>query len=106
MSITITTNGGPTINMNNGNAAQILGLLGLPFDGDWGEASAQDFLGRVLIAIALVDTASTDRHGTFDASNGRWVDCGRHPGYLAGRLAELHQLAEQAATNNTPITWG
>lgn len=106
MSITITpTTGGPQVNMANGNAAQVFDLLGVDFDGDCGETSAQDFLGRVLIALALVDTTADDTDGTPSATNTRWTDCGRRPGYLAEKLGVLWEVATWAVEHNTAVRW-
>lgn len=107
MSITFTPTaaGAPKVNMANGNAAEILNLLGLDFDGCWGETSAQDFLGRVLVAQALLDTAADDTNGRPAVEDHHWVECGRRPGYLADRLADLHRLATWAVDNQDTVAW-
>ena len=107
MSITFAPaiNGAPEVNMANGNAAQILDLLGYTFDGDWTEAPAEDFLGRVLIAQALTDVATDDAHGRPAVHERNWTECGRRPGYLADRLTALHRLATWAVDNNTTVEW-
>lgn len=97
--------GAPEVNMANGNAAQILDLLGLDFDGDWGETRADDFLGRVLIAQALLTVATDDAHGLPAVQERNWTDCGRRPGYLAERLTDLHRLATWAVDNQAAVTW-
>lgn len=107
MSITFapTAAGAPSVNMTNGNAAQVLDLLGLDFDGNWGETSAEDFLGRVLIAQALLTVATDDAHGLPAVEDRNWTDCGRRPGYLADRLADLRRLATWAIDNQATVAW-
>lgn len=106
MSITFTTphRGGPGLNMASGNAADLLELLGLR--GQWvGEAPAEDILGRCLIAQALLGVATDDGHGRGDVTDGRIVSCGRPPGYLADRLAELREIATWAHHHHLPVVW-
>jgi hypothetical protein len=107
MSITITAdqNGAPQVNMHNGNAATVLDLLGITWDGDLGEATAEDFLGRVLLAQALLDV-TTDDQGFPALDEGRWHSGGRRPGYLAGQLDDLHTLADWAARAGVAVVWG
>lgn len=107
MSITFapTTAGGPEVNMANGNAAQVFDLLGLHFDGDWGEAPAEDFLGRVLLAQGLLDVATDDERGLPGFREGNWIECGRRPGYMADRLAQLHEIATWAIEHYTAVGW-
>ncbi|GGM27604.1 hypothetical protein GCM10011608_10540 [Micromonospora sonchi] len=106
MSITITPNaaGSPEVNMANGNAAQVFDLLGLEFDGDWGNTTGPDFLGRVLLALALLDT-TTDVEGRPEVVDGRWTEGGRRPGYLAERLTQLHDLALWAVEHDADVEW-
>lgn len=106
MSITFTTaaNHGPTLNLSNGNAAQILDLLGLPVEPD-GTAPAEDFLGRVLLAQALAGHAADDTRGRPAVREGNWTECGRRPGYLAEKLTELHQIATWASKHYVPVWW-
>lgn len=105
MSITFHTPlGGPELNVANGNAVDLFELLGLPVE-EWGEAPAEDLLGRLLIAQALLDVASDDEHGRPDVTDGRHTFCGRRPGYLADRLAELQKIATWAHQHHVPVVW-
>jgi hypothetical protein len=109
MSITffVTAPRGPELNMANGNAAQVMDLLG--FDRDWhegGELAAEDLLGRVLFAQALLPVATDDEQGRPEVTDGRWLWCGTRPGYLAGRLAELQELASWAQAHRATVAWG
>ncbi|MEV0214345.1 hypothetical protein [Micromonospora sp. NPDC050695] len=107
MSITITpaATQAPTVNMANGNAAQVFDLLGLTYDGDWGTTTGQDFLGRVLLALAFLSEATGDNEGRPAVVDGNWVECGRRPGYLAERLTDLHDLAVWACANGADVEW-
>ncbi len=95
----------PEVNMANGNAAAVFDLLGLDFDGDGGETTAEDFLGRVLLAQALLDVTTDDEHGRPGHTDGNWITCGRRPGYLAGRLTDLHQIATWAIERDAVVVW-
>ncbi|NYT96333.1 hypothetical protein [Salinispora sp. H7-4] len=106
MSITITASatGSPKVNMATGNAKQVLDLLGLTFDGDWGTTTGPDFLGRVLLALALIGT-TTDAVGRPEVAEGRWTSEGRRPGYLAERLTDLRRLASWAVEHGADVDW-
>ncbi|WP_433329869.1 hypothetical protein [Spirillospora sp. CA-294931] len=105
MSITFTTTlGGPELNMANGNAADLMKLLGLPVEA-WGEAPAEDLLGRILLTQALLDVATDDERGKPTVTDGRWTDWGRPPGYMAGRLAELQEVATWAHHHHVDVIW-
>ncbi|MFE6714043.1 hypothetical protein [Streptomyces sp. NPDC057695] len=88
------------VNMANANAARVLDVLG--YDELAGDAEADDFLGRVLVALALVP-ADTGRPPT---AEGRFVDCGRRAGYVLERLEDLRVLAEEARASGLPVYWG
>jgi hypothetical protein len=74
----------PRMNVSGSNAVALLRLLDYPVDGYSGSDTAGDFLGRVLAAQAD-DTDST--------------------GYTAGRLAELHGIAEFSAARGRDVQW-
>lgn len=96
---------GPEVNMNVGNAAVVCDLLGL--DPEYGETTAADLLGRVLLAQALLDVTHDDEQGLPASTDGRWTWGARRPGYLAEKLAELHKLANTAQGHqDAVITWG
>lgn len=96
---------GPEVNVHTGNAAALLDLLGLAQE-PYGQAPAEDFLGRALLALGLVDVATNDAHGHPAVPQGRWVHGGHPPGHLTGRLQELADLARWAHTHHVPVTWG
>lgn len=109
----------PEVNVASTNGAELLQLLGLfpqgaePNDvlgitfysGTEGETSAVDFTGRILIAIALLDT-TCDTEGLPGYQQGRWHYFGRRPGYLAEKLAELSELADWTAKKELRVCWG
>lgn len=95
---------GPQLNVSNGNAAQLLELLGLPRECE-GTEPAEGFLGRVLLAQALLSTATVDDLGFPEVRQGNWIDCGRRPGYLAEKLSQLHQVATWALRHRQPVGW-
>lgn len=118
---------GTSINVSNSNAAQLLGLLGynasaepegfvlggVPVYGELcGDDAPDKFLGRVLTALALLDAATDDAHGKPAVTSGgpgtgraTFIDCGRPPRYLARRLRELEDLANEAKANRAQVVW-
>lgn len=97
----------PSINLGNANARGLLELLGLPTDDLCGEISAQDLLGRILLAQALA-SGDVGRPSTRETTVGgaTLVDCGRSEGYFDSRLRELAPLAEWAAEHDRLVIWG
>jgi hypothetical protein len=68
----------------------------------YGQLPAEQFLGRVLIALALTpEDAGTDGH-----EQGRTYYGGRPAGYLQRRLLELHHLAVWCAAHGRDVVWG
>lgn len=96
----------PSLNASNANAAELLSALGVPGE-PCGSLPADDFLGRVLTALAVapsdpgrpvtvVDTPGTARH----------YDMGRRPGYLQDKLTDLRAVAEWARDHGREVVWG
>ncbi|CAM4379480.1 hypothetical protein [Nocardiopsis rhodophaea] len=96
----------PQVNVNNANAATLLDLLGHDTEFPGGVEPAPDFLGRVLTALALIDSATDDAHGRPPVTDGRMVYGGRSPGHLAMRLRDLHDLAVWAHNRRADVAWG
>ncbi|TLQ39474.1 hypothetical protein FEF34_38070 [Streptomyces marianii] len=119
----------PEVNVSQRNAARLLELLGLrpgvsadsaahqaeapansveptnqrPLTGDGaGDTTAEDFLGRVLVALAL----TPEDEGIDGYWSGRTHMGGRRAGYLQQRLAELHALAQWCAARGRGVVWG
>lgn len=118
---------GEEANFSNANAATILTLLGYVdqarTDGTFlgcpilpdafGDADADDFLGRVVMARALADTAADDVNGTPTFTEGApgtggpsITHFGRPPGYIAERLADLESVAADAKRLGGVVAWG
>jgi hypothetical protein len=107
-----TADDSPELNMANANAARLLALLGFTHEDDYygGVVDAQDFLGRILIAQAMLDVATDDAHGrptVEDTGSGGmvWIECGVEPGYLAERLAILQDIATWAQGRSLRVAW-
>lgn len=100
----------PEVNVSNANAVHLLGLLGVQVEHDGellGSMSAQDFLGRVLVALAVNPADAGIPVTTSTAPSGMTlVDCGRSEGYADRRLAELRDVAEFAVGHDRLIQWG
>ncbi|MBV7255155.1 hypothetical protein KQH21_30925 [Streptomyces sp. IpFD-1.1] len=119
----------PLINVSNTNAVVILEALGLPTQSEaadhhdlepfpaevpdngviipiavvdaYGELIAEEFLGRVLTALAL----APEDAGVPDIQFGRTYLGGRPTEYLQQRLHDLHELASWCATNERRVVW-
>lgn len=99
------------VNMANANAAHVLDVLGFGEDvraGDLcGTVSGEDFLGRVLMALAVSPAdAGIPAHEDHTAGGMLWIEGGRPEGYTQERLGQLRELAEDARDRGCSITWG
>ena len=95
----------PEVNPSNANARRVLETLGLYSDNDdelSGSCSAEDFLGRVLLAQAITPADP----GIPAVQDGNNIDCGRAAGYLQDTLAALRELADWCIANDRKVTWG
>ncbi|MFJ2217939.1 hypothetical protein ACIQVO_35985 [Streptomyces sp. NPDC101062] len=100
----------PQVNLANANARRVLETLGLtdydtPGDHDdtlTGQRTAEDFIGHVLIALALTPFDT----GIPAVQDGNCIDLGRPAGYLQDRLADLHNLASWCAAHDRAVSWG
>lgn len=101
----------PDLNVSNTNAMHLLELLGLPSEQDeWGSlsgaTSAEDFLGRVLLAQAVspadAGVAATSEVGEGGAT---LIDMGRPAGYSEDRLTSLRELADFAVDRGRTVQW-
>lgn len=93
------------INMHVGGAAKVLAALGLRPDGEemLGECTAQDFLGRVLVALAV---EPEDAGMPSYESSPNWFECARPEGYVQRHLENLRKLAEFCIENGMLVAWG
>lgn len=101
----------PDLNVSNTNAMHLLGLLGLPSEPDEcgtlsGSTTAEDFLGRVLLAQAI-NPADAGVPATSTAGQGGTVliDMGRRLGYADERLTTLRELADFAVSRDRDVQW-
>jgi hypothetical protein len=95
------------VNLSNANAVGVLRLLGITPENTenfWngGSLPAEDFLGRVLIALA-VNPADA---GVPATQEGNFIDAGRREGYFDERLGELRDIAEKAFAEGGKVQWG
>lgn len=99
------------VNVANTNARMLLVLLGLDTSEDLcGSVSGEEFLGRVLLALA----SDWDDSGVASAviggaslgqSGATMVDCGLPAGYFADRLGALHALGMEAVRLGREVHW-
>ena len=108
------------VNMSNSNAATVAATLGIDLDAEgWcGSVPAEDFLGRVLVALAvspadegmpsfqLAPGDSAGVFGTVREGGPVFIQGARRPGYLQERLAQLHELALWAVEHGAEVTFG
>ena len=103
----------PALNVGNGNATDLFHALGMGtdedgssfgstpvpgstavydvFDGGW--MDADEFLGRVLVAMAVAPTDHGRAEQVSFGVGAVMTRCARPAGYLQGRLADLHEIA-------------
>lgn len=92
----------PFLNVANGNAVHLLSILGYETAEELcGSADAEDFLGRVLVALAINPTDA----GVPATQNGSIIDCGRREGYTDDRLTHLRTVAEAAREHGVNVQW-
>ena len=107
---TLDTDQDPQLRVSNGNGVRLLQTLGLSTEDDIaysGSVPADDFLGRILIALALepVDEG-LPLVESITSGGARLVDCGRPEGYIQDKLKALLNVVEFAKSQNSNITWG
>lgn len=103
---------GPTVNMSNGNSVAVLEALGLKTDEDdfsdvcCGSLSAEDFKGRVLMALAVAPISPERVTEVTNLPTGSTiVNCGREEGYLQEKLEQLLEVADFALEAARSVTW-
>lgn len=105
----IQTDPAPDVNVSNHNALHLLDLLGITVeDGEppMGSMSAEDFLGRVLLAQAVNPADAGVPATATEGAGSTVIHCGRREGYSEARLGDLHALAEFAVSRGRTIQWG
>lgn len=95
------------VNLANANAYRVLTLLG--YDGHetyCGHATADDFLGRLLVADGLLETSDARASTTTRGEKGATlIDLGEPEGYLNEKIRLLIELANWAKANGSGISW-
>jgi hypothetical protein len=91
------------VNVSNVNARDILSFLGVEFD-YCGTLSADELLGATLVAEAVAPR-DPGHEGGADPRNPRMIECGRRPGYLNDRTAQIRALAEAAKAHGASVSW-
>ncbi|MET9712517.1 hypothetical protein [Nocardiopsis alba] len=92
---------------HNSGAQDVLALMGYTVDdGMCGMEEAEQFVGRALLASALLESASADQVGWPGSWEGRTFHAGRTPGYLADRLSQLVELGLRAKKEQSKVSWG
>lgn len=101
----------PSLNVSNANARHLLDLLGFSSESDQdgdlsGSTTAEDFLGRVLLAQA-VNPADAGVPVLEETGQGGMtlVKMGRRVGYSEDRLESLRELADFAVSRGRAIQW-
>lgn len=99
------------LNMHNGGAASVLEALGFEVDPDEcsasGHAEAEEFLGRVLMALAVAPKdEGCEAYDMFPGAPGAtmWA-APRAEGDLQRRLGLLHDLASFCAERGFLVVW-
>jgi hypothetical protein len=107
------------VNLANTNAIRVIGVLGFPLDdeeGCVGDATADDFLGRVLVALAVAPrdeampayrlTQAEQSPVVRELCGGAAVWQGpRREGYLQEKLIALETLARFCVEQNYAVLW-
>ncbi len=103
----------PFVNVSNENAKELLSMLGLMetevfSENCVGSVSAEDMLGRILLAEALVPTDAGVPLHTVASGEGTatLINCGRAPGYFQDKLALLKHVVAYAAERKLSMSWG
>lgn len=94
------------LNMANGNARKVLGILGL--SGMEGEIDPADLMSRILLARIADDTGEPDAvdGNRYPGDRGATVVyCGLRPGYYAEKLDILYSIATYAQANEVKVVW-
>ncbi len=102
MSVAVYAEQVESVNVSNVNARFLLGMLAFDAADLCGSVSADEFLGRVLVADGL----SVGDAGVPAIQEGNMVECGRPEGYAEDSLAALRTLANSAKTLGVDIIWG
>lgn len=98
------------VNMSVSNALAVLDVLGFadPDDGSvdlCGSVSPDRLRGRILVARALASDVGIPAVSFPGAAGAEFVDCGRRPGYLTEKFAQLEWLCDAAEELGRNVVW-
>lgn len=99
----------PEVQMANLNASEVFPLLGIDLaESDWcGSMPADDFKGRVLLALALApEDTGREAEPMGHAVLGIGMRAPREAGYTQARLAMMLEVADLALARGTEVCWG
>lgn len=100
------TDADPSVNMSNTNALHLLDTLGFPEREYVGSTDAEDFLGRILLALAVAPHDAGIPSHVVPGPGATVINGGREDGYTQRRLEQLRTLAEFARLHRVNVTWG
>lgn len=96
----------PKVNMASANARHILGLLGLPTDGEMvGALSPADLLGRALIALAVAPADEGVPAHEVPGPGATLIHGGRGQGYSEALLTAIVEVTQWADTHGRDVVW-
>ena len=101
-----------SVNVANGNSVPIFEALGLMHEGVTfedvcaGSMPAEDFLGRILMHMAVAPVSAEKPTLVNQGARGaKEIVCGRPEGYVQDQLARLQAIAEFAVAQGRDIMW-
>lgn len=97
------------VNLSNPNAISVLRRLNFDAnfeDGIGGNATPDDFLGRVMVANVGLDDSGVAPVTDKAPGQACWIDCGIRLGYYDDVASRLADLATEAKARGCMIAWG
>lgn len=90
-----------------GNQRVVLETLGYSGDEEFGEATAEELEGRMLMALAVAPESAEIPTWEEKGEQGcTMIHCARPAGYVQSKLLALQPVIEQAKRFNRSIIWG
>jgi len=89
---------------NKGLVLRVLGFAPARNGDDYGECDATDFLGRILVALALLDDPELPPGHTMPRPH-RFQYLGDNRGYLVRKLHELREHTTWCAAHGYHVQW-
>ncbi|QOD05789.1 hypothetical protein [Pseudarthrobacter sp. BIM B-2242] len=98
----------PAVRVSYHNARHLLDLLGYGHETSvvGGSDTAENFLGRVLVALAVNPAdAGVPATSSKNAGSPEMIHCGRREGYSEDHLEALREVANFAASRGRAVQW-